>query len=448
MNRLINFRIHSNPAHKIKMKFFFKRLSGKTPLAHENEGDELFAADLWGKAKIEYERALQKLERTEAPDPDFKARLQKKIVSAKEALARGHKRSADDMLDAGFYDDARELYILALELTEDPALQSELEEKHKLLDFQVNKTIAESLPEDDALPFEDDDLGSETEESDALQLSEAQDETFSALCGTLPDTVQKAYLSYGANFKKGYLALNRGEFSDAADHLSRAMSENPTSDSFIPLELATAFLNLDRHIEAQQLLETLLKEQPQILPAYQLLCEIFWEKNEFDRAQALLDQVPDELTESVAVYLLKGEALFRGGKHSEAKAFYRTFLKQYGWDERIARALARTHEALNELANARNLYREMMAQCHSCRARIDPFIKERYADLCFSSGMLSSDILEIYLALAQEVPAKAADYYERVSRIYAALGNERESARFRAIAEKIAQKQNDKASQK
>lgn len=422
------------------MKSFFKKFSGKSPLSHENEGDELFAADLWGKAKIEYERALQKLERTEAPDPDFKARLQKKIVAAKEALARGHKRSAEDMLDAGFYDDARELYLLALELTEDPALQSELEEKQKLLDFQVNKTIEESLPEDETPPFEDDDLAFETEESEGLLQGEAEDETFSALCGALPDNVQKAYLSYGENFKKGYLALNRGKFSEAADFLGRAMSENQVSDSFIPLELATAYLNLDRHTQAQQLLETLLKNQPQTLPAYQLLCEIFWEKNEFDRARALLDQVPDELTESVAVYLLKGETLFRGGKHTEAKAFYQTFLKQFGWDERIARALARTHEALNELANARNLYREMMAQCHSCHTRIDPFIKERYADLCFDSGMLSSDILELYLALAQEVPARAADYYEKVSRIYAAQGNQREAARFQAIAEKIAQK--------
>ena len=123
------------------MKSFFKKFSGKTPSSHEIEGDELFAADLWGKAKIEYERALQKLERTEAPDPDFKARLQKKIRSAKEALARGHKRSADDMLDSGFYDDARELYLLALELTEDPELQSELEEKFKLLDHETGEAV-------------------------------------------------------------------------------------------------------------------------------------------------------------------------------------------------------------------------------------------------------------------------------------------------------------------
>jgi tetratricopeptide (TPR) repeat protein len=216
------------------------------------------------------------------------------------------------------------------------------------------------------------------------------------------------------------------------------MAANPSAGSFIPLELATAYLNLDRHSEAQQLLESLLRDQPQALPAYQLLCEIFWEKNAFDRAQALLDAVPAELTESVAVYLLKGETLARAGNHTAAKAFYQEFLRTYGWDERIARELAKTHEALNELANARNLYREMMAQCRSCHARIDPFIKERYADLCFDSGLLNTDILELYLALAQEVPAKAADYYEKVGRIYADQGNAREAARFRAIAEKLA----------
>ena len=81
----------------------------------------------------------------------------------------------------------------------------------------------------------------------------------------------------------------------------------------------------------------------------------------------------------------------------------------------------------------------MMAQCSSCHARIDPFIKERYADLCFESGMLSSDILELYLALAQEVPAKAAAYYEKVSCIYDAQGNANEAVRFRTIAEKLSQ---------
>jgi hypothetical protein len=53
--------------------------------------------------------------------------------------------------------------------------------------------------------------------------------------------------------------------------------------------------------------------------------------------------------------------------------------------------------------------------------------------------MFSADILELYLALAQEIPNKAAVYYEKVSHIYATQGNATEAARFRAIAEKLAQ---------
>ena len=70
-----------------------------------------------------------------------------------------------------------------------------------------------------------------------------------------------------------------------------------------------------------------------------------------------------------------------------------------------------------------------------------PFIKQRYADLCFDSGMLSTDILDLYLSLAQENPDRAAEYYEKVSSIYADQGNQTEAQRFRAIAEKMTQGQ-------
>ena len=411
---------------------FLKIFSGKTPEAHEQKGDELFAADLWGKAKVEYERALEKLEKTAPQSGDLKSRLQEKIHHAKASLARSHKHNADEMLDAGFYDDARELYILALELAETAALKSELAKKLEQLDFQMSKDVEQTI-------VGHDDDGEETEEQQNLMPHEPDDEYFRALCGTLPEDVQKAYRSYGDNFKKGYLALNQGEFFLAADYLSRAMQENPTADSYIPLELATAYINLEKHLEAQKMLETVIENQPRALPAYQLLCEIYWETGAFDRAEALLASVPLELTESVAVYILKGETLFHAGKYSAAKELYQNFLKNYGWSELAARALAKTHEALKEFANARNLYREIMEQCRGCHARIDPFIKQRYADLCFDSGMLNTDILDLYLSLAQEVPANAAEFYAKVSRIYAAKGNHAEAARFRAIAEKLPQ---------
>jgi tetratricopeptide (TPR) repeat protein len=407
-----------------------KLFSGKTPEEHEKKGDELFSFDLWGKAKIEYDRALDKLAKTSPQNDALKTRLQEKIHQTKEALALGHEQNADDLIESGFYDDARELYILAQELTKNPKQKKDLEIKLKDLDFHLDRTLEEDLP----------DLDVEAQEAQEPEFPEQDDEYFRALCGTLPNDVQKDYLSYGDNFKNGYLALNRGDFAGAADYLSRAMQENPPADSYIPLELATAYLNLGKHAEAQQLLEAFLEKQPQALPAYQLLCEIFWERKAFEQADALLSSVPEELTESIAVYILKGETRFHAGNFSTAKEFYRDFLETYGWNELVARALAKTHEAMNELANARNVYRQIMDQCSSCHTRLDPFIKQRYADLCFDSGMYTAEILELYLSLAQEVPGNATDYFEKVSRIYTALGNEGEARRFRAIAEKLASK--------
>ena len=272
----------------------FKLFSGKTPEEHEQKGDELFSFDLWGKAKIEYERALDKLEKISPQNDELKTRLQEKIHQTKEALALGHEQNADDLIESGFYDDARELYILAQELTENPEQKKDLEIKLKELDFQLDRTVKEDLP----------DLDVEAQEDQESESPEQEDEYFRALCGTLPNEIQKDYLSYGNNFKNGYLSLNRGDFAIAADYLYRAMQENPSADSYIPLELATAYLNLGKHAEARQLLEAFLENQPQALPAYQLLCEIFWERKAFDQANALLSSVPEELTESIAVYIL------------------------------------------------------------------------------------------------------------------------------------------------
>jgi tetratricopeptide (TPR) repeat protein len=413
---------------------FFKIFSGKTPAALEQKGDELFAHDLWGKAKVEYERALDKLEKTVPQNDNLRSRLQEKIQRTKASLARSHKHNADEMLEAGFYHDARELYTLALELSEDAKFKATLAEKLEQLDFQMSKKVEETLVDYDA--SEDPDEGQQS-----IQPGGQDDEYFTALCGTLPADVRKAYQSYGDNFKKGYLALNQGDFIVAAEFLSKAMEKNPTAGSYIPLELATTYFNLQKHAEAQQLLETFIEDQPQALPAYQLLCEIYWETGAFEQAEALLNSVPGELTESVAVFILKGETMFHAGNYSGAREWYQNFFKTYSWNETVARALAKTHEALKEFANARNLYRKIMDECRSCHARIDPYIKQRYADLCFDSGMLNTDILDLYLALAQELPDKAAEYYEKVSRIYADQGNPTEAARFRAIAEKMAQRQ-------
>jgi tetratricopeptide (TPR) repeat protein len=218
------------------------------------------------------------------------------------------------------------------------------------------------------------------------------------------------------------------------------MEEHPDPASYIPIELATAYLNLGKHDKACRLLESFLEHHPDALPAYQLLCEVFWETKAFDRAEKLLASLPADLEESVAGYLLRGETLFQAEKYGDAKSFYREFLKTYEWNESIARALAKTHEALGEMANARNIYSEIMAQCSSCHARIDPYVKQKFADLSFASGLNTTVVLELYLSLAREVPQNAVEYYQKISRIYSAQGNVEEARRFQQISEKYESK--------
>jgi hypothetical protein len=91
-------------------------------------------------------------------------------------------------------------------------------------------------------------------------------------------------------------------------------------------------------------------------------------------------------------------------------------------------------ETIGELDNARNLYKEIIRQCTDCQSRVDPEIKDKYAELSFLAGIYNTEILEMYLSLAGEMPEESARYFDRISRIYKAQGNLYEAGRFRAFS--------------
>jgi tetratricopeptide (TPR) repeat protein len=409
---------------------FLTFLRGPAPEKLEKKGDALLDSGLWGEAKLEYERALGKAEKENRLPPEWVVQVTRKIAKAKEALSKAHQKTAEDLIEGGYYDDARPFLSLAIEITSDQARARELTMlTQKLESFQQARMEEKTV---------DEYYGLADEETTAEFHETTLDEQYHAVCGTLPAEIQEIYLSYGENFRIGYLALNNGEFETAATYLSRAMAQDSNPAGYIPLELATAYLHLGRPIEARGLLLPLLEHHPEALPAYQLLCDIYWEEKEYGQAEALIDSVPEKLSDSLAVLLLRGETRSRAGDFEKAKALYRTFLDSRGWQEEIALALARAHEASGENESARLIYREIMGRCTGCGAKVDPEVKHKYAELSFSAGNQDSNILELYLALAREIPRNAPVYYERVSRIYAAQGNETEAARFRSIARRAA----------
>ena len=403
-----------------------KLFSGPSPEKLEQKGDALFEAGLWGRAKLEYERALHKLEKETGQENDRQHQLSAKIRKAREALARKHRQTAVDLIDGGYFDDARDMLALAMEVTADEPFRQELEQELKALEAQQKQKPDAASPD----PF----YGLASDDEEEPPPASSEDEYFFALLSTLPDEVEDAYLEYGEDFKIGYIALNNGDFQTAATALSRAMEENPGPESYIPLELAAACLNLDRTDEAQNLLENFLAHHPEALPAYQLLCEIHWEQKNFHQADILLESVPHEFAESLAIVLLKGETIFQAGNFEAAGNYYHGALDTYGWDDTVARELAKACEAQGEPDRARDIYKEIMGRCDSCHSRIDPVVKHKYAELCFSAGMTGTDILEMYLSLAREIPGNAAHYFDRISRIYTDQGNASEADRFRAFS--------------
>ena len=404
-----------------------KFLTGKGPREIVAKGDEFFDVGEYGAAKLQYEKALDKLENNSEGELELIRLIKEKLIKSKEALALSHKETAENLIETGYWDEAEEILSLAMELTEDEGLKGEIEKTREEIQKQVSEAARKEAP--DVYPGED--------EAQTSVIDPEADEYFVALVSSLSDEERVAYYGYGDAFQRGFVALNQGDFQLAARELSAALEENPDSGSFILLELATAYLNLGNQDEAYNLLEDFLEEHPESLNAYAIMCEILWERKDFDQALERLNSCPQEGVDPVAHLLLWGETLFQAERYQEAENLFVGFLQSHGWDETVARSLAKVYEAGGSTEKARKLYLEIMQSCQSCMRAVDPLIKRRFADICFESGEHTVEILELYLSLIQEDPDNRKGYYQRISRIYASIGNETEAGRFRAFADEL-----------
>jgi tetratricopeptide (TPR) repeat protein len=152
--------------------------SSKDPEDYEKKGDALFESGAYGKAIAEYERALERLEKSSPWDDGYRQSLRDKIGSCKEQLALEHENTATELMEAGHNDDARQYIELAQELTRDDQLKAKLEQHLKQLDTSDLEAIQATLPNFD-------NLDQEAEPEDETVAPEQDDEHFTALIGTL-----------------------------------------------------------------------------------------------------------------------------------------------------------------------------------------------------------------------------------------------------------------------
>jgi tetratricopeptide (TPR) repeat protein len=404
---------------------FSHLFTGKPYHEIEKKADALLRAGEYGFAKLEYEKALLKLEKKTPEAPGAKGHIEAKIVKCRDALALEHKKTAEDLTETGLHEEAEDILKLALELVQDEQLAVKIEEQLKGVKAHLVSHEASGISVPEGI----------SENPREFVSQEFEEEYFTALINTLPGVEQEIYLGYGDSFREGYVKLNQGYFEDAVKLLTHALETESSSVGFIRFELAAAHLNLGHDSEGCALLEDFLNDHPESLRAYAPLCEIYWQNKQFDEAQKLLMNCPESLRNSPVIYLLTGETLFHAGQYHDAESHYRGYLDSRGPDEAISLALARTFEALGSKEKARKQYSEIINRCQGCGSRIDPHIKQKYADISLETGDHSTNILELYLGLVQEVPENRTDYYQKISMIYELNGNEDEARRFSAFAE-------------
>ncbi len=392
----------------------------------EEKGDRLVRSNDLGLAKLQYEEALSRLEKYALPDvSEHRHRIKMKIRDARESLALQHKVSAEELVAAGCFEEAEELLELARELTRDAQLIRDMD-----------ALMTDVTPD---IPMELNIQGSEGTHDEVFDLKD-DEAYFLILCSTLPDDVQEVYTGLGENFQSGYIALNKGAFAPAADLLKKALAEQGDRITYVHLELATVYLNLGDVPGARDLLEVFIKAYPESLRAYEALCEIYWESEAYDLADTLLQACPDTLKTTIPLLLLMGETLFRSGKQAEAVSFYLKSIEYLGWDEQIAVALAGTYEAMDRKKEALASYQEVMAGCKSCRRQVNPLVRQRYAELEYEAGDISSGLLDTYFSLCRENPENQGLYFGRISDIYKRQGYPAEAKRYLDMARHVASK--------
>ena len=411
---------------------FFSFFSGKTPEVLMESGDLLFEQGQFGLAKIDYEKARERHAKKPAQARDFLKKLDLKIIQSSEALARQHLDKGNELLESGCHQEAQDLLTLALELATAPGLAREIE-------AVLNRSGVSHGPEHGASDQGGAGNGSAREPSDAwspdMAFNDGDDlETFEVILSTLSPEEQVAYGEYGKAFVRGVVALNAGEFQVAVEALEEAHEANASTGNYIGLELGTALLNLGELNRAEVLLMDFLEWCPLSVRGYYVLCEVLWMKKAFDQAHNILDGCPEAIAQWVPMVLLKGETWCLEGKLDPAEKLYQAALERNGMDDSLVRALAAIYETQGDPDKAFQLYVGLMATCSGCGQRPDTDLKRRFAHAGFASGVMTSQIIDVYLDLVAEDPDDRQLYYENVGAIYEHLGNDGEAQRFKSFA--------------
>lgn len=280
---------------------FFKRLLGGDFDSNRGEGDEHFAAQRWGEAKLAYERALAK---GKAAPEETKSLLTARITECRTKLAVAHAERAETLLAAGEIEAAVEALESAIDVSPDAA---DKERYRKGID-RLHAADARAAAENPGDASEDD--------------------RFEVLSAQWDDEQLDEYEAYGEPFKGAYLLLHEApdsaEAGKALEAFQALAAEHAETVCFLHLEIGRALLRLGRKEEGvaslRKLLETLPAEVGDVarIQAHVLLAEVAMEAEDHATAEQELRAAAEVAPDLTAGHLRLGMYLRLRGRHAEA----------------------------------------------------------------------------------------------------------------------------------
>jgi Tfp pilus assembly protein PilF len=313
---------------------FFKRLLGGDFDSNRAEGDEQFAAERWGDAKLAYERALGKGK--SAPE-DARSGIAARIVECRRKLAAVLAERGEGALAAGELEAAVEAFEGAVDVAPEAA---DKERYRKLID-RLHAADARAAAENPGDASEDD--------------------RYEVLSADWDDEQLDEYESYGDAFKGAYLAIHEApdieQVGKALEALQALCAEHADDACYLHLEIGRALLRLGRREEGAGALRKLLAALPEgegdraRIHSHVALAEVAMEANDDAGAEKELRAAAEVAPDLTAGHLRLGQFLRLRGRHPEAGEALEAAARTMGElrpDVRVLREIGLNQAALGD----------------------------------------------------------------------------------------------------
>ena len=325
------------------------------------KGDKYLASGEKGLALQEYRSALKRLEEG---SPDYND-IYEKVAEIAAELRQGHLQRAAQLSKAGEIERAYAAFESARAQSLSPESIEEVDELRAKLSAAVEEE--RKIP---ALHDESDEAGQEWNERDHFQV----------LLGGLPEAQAEEYEGYGDQFRRGWMALQAGDFDRAIELLEQAKESRPAP--FLLTELGRAYHGQNQAERALELMRAADQEAGDEIYIKLRLVEVLWTLERHDEAEEVLQAAHDLDEENTEVFRAIGEHALRSGDYDPGIEAVELMLEDEPNNIGLLRMLGQLFQAKGELPQALDAYERV----NGLRWSFDPENNELVFDATSALG--------------------------------------------------------------